>query len=1164
MRLASSMPLSRFSTSVAKGVTLSLILLLTAQYSVTPGMSQQEPAEAAPAALKNVGKDVANKVPSDDELRAGFAHPPASARPRVWWHWMGGNISLEGLRRDLSWMHDIGLGGYQLFDAARSTPTIVEKRLAFMTPAWQDALREATTIATGYGMEQGIAASPGWSETGGPWVPPADGMKKYVWSETALEGGKRFQGKLRSAPTQTGPFQDRAVEPNQFSTKAETDSQFYRDAAVIAYRQQDTEFGSTVRPIVTASDNDIQGARLTDGLYAEYAGLAVPAVGEQAFIRYDYSRAVTVRAVTISTFNPNRLIAWLYRLSAPEIRLEASDDGMAWRKIADLPAGATAAATVMIPQTTSRYFRFVFRRPPPAPVPDWAVGVDPVSYGYREPTPEKRYLIAELQLHGAPRVDGLQQKAAFVLDGGTAPIQGGDQAGDGAILAADVIDLTGKLKTDGTLDWTPPPGRWVVVRLGYSLIGKTNHPASPEATGLEVDKLNGDAVRRYIETYLDMYTTAVGTDLIGKRGIEYLVNDSWESGSQNWTDDMPKQFRTRRGYDMIPWLPVLTGQIVVSRAKSDAFLWDFRKTIGELIAERHYGTLQTVLRERGMGQYVESHEGGRAFTGDGMQVKKLSQVPMSAMWARPPSGPLAASYYNADARESASVAHIYGQNIAAAESFTANTFAWSWHPGTLKNTADQEFLNGINRIFIHSSVHQPLEGTGPGLTLGPFGQWFNRNETWANEAKPWISYLARSSYLLQQGRFVADIAHFYGEDTNLTSIYSRKPPEFPTGFGYDFVDADTVANALAVAKDGTIETPGGMRYHVLELGKGTREMSLPTLRAIHRLVTNGGSIAGSKPERSPSNADDPREFSALADTLFGVTAGLRKVGLGRVFSGQTASEALGNLGVQPDVDWRDLGNAGLAFVHRTLGDRDIYYISNRTEGVIDAAPIFRVNDRAPELWRPETGQINELPFRKIGDRMQVPLTLKSGDAVFVTFLKLAKQERRIIPVEVVRPLAQLAGPWTVSFLDGRGAPSNMKIADLASWSLNDNPAIRYYSGSAVYSRALEIPSSWLRAGRRIELDLGAVANMATVTVNGKLLGSVWHSPFRLDITSALNDGRNSLSISVTNSWVNRLIGDQQPNATKWTDTTFKPYTADSKLELSGLLGPVKILAVDAK
>src|SRR6202023_836039 len=278
-------------------------------------------------------------------------------------------------------------------------------------------------------------------------------------------------------------------------------------------------------------------------------------------------------------------------------------------------------------------------------------------------------------------------------------------------------------------------------------------------------------------------------------------------------------------------MPGLTGQVVESAEASDQFLWDFRKTIGDLIADEHYGQVQASLKERGIGHYSESHESGRAFVADGMEVKKLAEVPMSAMWTQVPGVNKEQFGYNADDRESASVAHIYGQNLVAAESLTASSAPWAWSPETLKPTADKELAMGLNRFVIHTSVHQPLTDKTPGIGLGPFGQWFTRNETWAEQAVVWTRYLARNSYLLQQGQFAADIVYFYGEDSNLTSLFLHKAPGVPEGYNFDYINADALINELSF-RDGQLVTPSGMTYRLLVLDPYSQQMSLPVLRKI--------------------------------------------------------------------------------------------------------------------------------------------------------------------------------------------------------------------------------------------------------------------------------------------------------------------------------------------
>jgi hypothetical protein len=1098
-------------------------------------------------------------------LKAGFENPPESARPRVWWHWMNGNITEEGIKLDLEWMHRIGLGGFQTFDAALSTPQVVKKRLVYMTPEWKDAFKYATTLAEKYGLEEAIAGSPGWSETGGPWVKPSQGMKKYVWSKTYVTGGKRFTGQLAHPPTNTGAFQNVPVRDLLRRPKgAKEIPQFYADSVVVAYRRPATDVPlESLHPQITSSGGSLDPAILTDGNLEETTGISIPPPGGKAWIRYTFPRPVTIRAVTIVTRDPNRIVAMIYGIATPKKTLEASDDGQTWRAVAPLITGESPETTVSFPPVTAKYFRITFLRVPPPPPPAWAKGLNPKSFGLNFGAAPAQYRIAELVLHSGARVNHFEEKAAFVptpdlYEYATPPFKPDD-----IVRKSDVINLTSKMRSDGTIDWTPPPGNWVVLRFGYSLLGITNHPATAEATGLEVDKLNAADVRSYMNAYLDSYKDTVGPDLMGKRGIEYVITDSWEAGSLNWTDDMVAQFEKRRGYDPVPWMPVLTGEIVESSQASDRFLWDFRKTIADLIADEHYGTVEAVLKERGMGHYGESHESGRAFVGDGMEVKKLDDVPMGAMWTQRPYVNNIQYGYNADDRESASVAHIYGQNIAAAESMTAAAAPWAWSPETLKPTADQELLNGINRFVIHESAHQPLVNKKPGLTLGPFGQWFNRNETWAEEAGPWVTYLARCSYLLQQGHFGADLVYFYGEDSNLTAIYEHKSPDVPAGYGFDYINADGLIHELAVI-GGRITTPSGMSYRVLGLAPYSRHMSLPVLQAIDKLVEAGATVAGPKPADDPSLADNQADFHRLADKLFGNGTGVHKVGKGKVYAGEQPGKVFKSLGVAPDFDYtKPESDTTLLFVHRKLRDGDLYFVDNRNNRNERVEATFPVDGKTPELWHPDTGRIEPASFKIASGRTTVPLDLGPWGTVFVVFRKPTNATSHTLPERVRTQLATLKGPWEVSFPPDLGAPPSITLNSLSSWSDNSNSGVKYFSGTGTYTRSINVPAEWLKPGAHLWIDLGDVRNLAAVSVNGKSLGIVWHTPYQVDATAALKPGANELTIKVTNAWVNRLIGDQQPGAPKYTFADVKPYKATSPLLPSGLLGPVRIYSLSS-
>ena len=1089
-----------------------------------------------------LGAWTAGAQSSGEALLSGFKNPPDSAKPRVWWHWMNGNITKEGIKADLEWMKRVGIGGFQNFDAALDTPQVVQKRLVYMTPEWRDAFKYAATLADQLGLEMAIAGSPGWSETGGPWVPPSQAMKKLVWSETRLEGGRPFKGVLPKPPSTTGPFQNFPREGSE-SGKSTPPPTYYGDSAVIAYRQPDGDFSmAELQPKVSSSGGSFSLAPLIDGDLAKTITLPVAPVGQKAWIQFEFEKPRTVRGLSIAAFFEGSG-------SDGAQAVESSDDGREFRTIAAIPAGETPQQTMAFPAVTAKFFRVTFKTPPPP------------AGGKSAPTAPVGTKIAEIILYTGARVNRFEDKAAFSaainLDGlATLPVAASD-----AVPKVDVFDLTAKMRPDGRLEWTPPAGRWVVLRLGYSLTGAHNAPASPEATGLEVDKLNRSHVEAYLNHYLGLYKNTLGP-LMGKRGLQYVITDSWEAGVQNWTEDMITEFTKRRGYDPRPWLPVLTGRVVESAESSDRFLWDFRKTIGDLTTEYHYDQISASLHKMGMGRYTESHEGGRAFIGDGMEVKRNAEIPMSALWTpnrssdEPPG-------YGVDIRESASVAHIYGQNLVAAESLTAYGGAggaWSWSPETLKPTADTELAMGLNRFVLHTSVHQPVSDKVPGLSLGPFGQWFTRHETWAELAKPWTSYLSRSSFMLQQGKFVADVLYFYGEDSNITALFGAKPPDIPAGYDFDFVNADALQHRLAV-ENGRITTPSGMSYAVLALDANARLMSLPVLRKIRDLVGAGAVVAGAKPVGSPSLSDDPAEFRSIAEELWGAEGHGLAYGKSRVQGDRTLAQALSALGVEPDMQYtRPLADTKLLFVHRRLADGDIYWIDNRNKRVETLEASFRIQGKEAELWHADTGEAEPAPYLIANGRTTVPLRLEPYEAVFVVFRKPASFPAWAMPANIETTLAVLEGPWTVGFQAGRGAPAQITLGALASWSENADAGVKYFSGTGAYAKTIQAPAEWFKTGARLWLDLGDVKNLAEVSLNGRPLGIVWKKPFRIDVTAAIKPGANELQVKVTNLWVNRLVGDQQPGAEKkYTYTTQQFYRAGEPLLPSGLLGPVRIV-----
>ncbi|MDG2004874.1 MAG: glycosyl hydrolase, partial [Novosphingobium sp.] len=715
----------------------------------------------------------------------------------------------------------------------------------------------------------------------------------------------------------------------------------------------------------------------------------------------------------------------------------------------------------------------------------------------------------------------------------------------------DVVDLSDRVDANGNLDWTPPAGSdWMVLDLGWSLTGKTNHPAPPEATGLEVDKFDPVAVRRYLETYLGMYRETVGDELMGERGLRALLTDSIEVGFANWTPAMEAEFAHRRGYALRPWLPALTGAVIGSEAETEGFLYDYRQTLSEMMSDNHYGTVAEVAHESGLIVYGEALENSRPALGDDLSMRRYADVPMAALWTYPRGGQMRTTLLG-DMKGAASTSHVYGQNLVAAESMTAASSPWAFAPRDLKRFIDLEFAYGINRPVIHTSVHVPVEDRKPGLSLMIFGQYFNRNETWAEMAGPWVTYMSRSAYMLQQGHYFADIAYFRGEEAPLTAQFAAGVPEnLPTSYAYDFVNAEILHDAFSV-EGGMLQSQGGTSYRVLFLGPDTRHMTLPTLLRLAELARQGATIVGQRPLASPSRADaaSAEQFAALVEQLWSRD---------NVIESGDPEAALAQLGLGADFSFTGgAQDAEILFLHRQLEQGDIYFLSNRHDRTEQVEARFRVTGRVPELWDAISGTAQPLSYTIDGDHTVIPLDLGPDDAKFVVFRDATEATSaahvEIEPAEILT----LDQPWHVAFQEGRGAPASTTLDALVPLNTLADEGIRYFSGVSTYTTELTLDA--LPQGQRLWLDLGTVADIAEVYLNGTYVGTSWFAPDRVDISDAAVKGTNQLEIRVANRWMNRLIGDARPGAERITFVAAPTYTAEAELRPSGLIGPVRLL-----
>jgi hypothetical protein len=769
-----------------------------------------------------------------------------------------------------------------------------------------------------------------------------------------------------------------------------------------------------------------------------------------------------------------------------------------------------------------------------------------------------------------------------------------------------IVDLTGKMDAAGHLVWEVPAGAWTIVRFGRTSTGQTNRPAP--SPGLECDKLDPEALDEHFRQFTAQLLSDAGAQ--AKKTLVATHMDSWEVGGQNWTGRMREEFRNRRGYDPLRYLPVMTGCVAESLEVSERFLWDLRQTVSELIVENHGRHMRELARQHGLWLSIEPYDMTPC---DDMSLGATADVPMCEFW----TNTFDTRY---SVKEATSIGHVYGKPIIAAEAFTS-TESWLFHPAGMKPLGDWAFCEGVNRFVIHRYVHQPFLQIRPGISLGPHGIHYERTQTWWELTRPWHQYLARCQYLLRQGSPVADILYLSPEGA--PNVF-QSPKPAPEGYKFDACTPEALLTRVSV-RDGRLVLPDAMSYRLLVLSQSAT-MTPTLLCKVRQLLEEGATVVGSPPRKSPSLSDYPqcdREVQQLADVLWGakeVPATLveRSVGKGRLVwggeigrsqqsepehrtvypSSETIVTLLTRKGISPDF----AADKPLGYAHRQIGERDSYFVSNGSDATVEASCTFRVAGKRPELWHPETGQIRPLPQYSTNDAIHttVPLRFEPNESYFIVFLPSPARGRgaggeggepsnSVLPQQanfpLFKPVLTITGPWAVEFDRAFGGPKDAVIfQELTDWTKRPEEAIKYYSGTATYRKTLDISPDMLGQDRRLCLNLGRVAVMARVTLNGKDLGVAWKAPFRIDMTSAVQPGENRLEVQVVNLWPNRMIGDEhlpldcelgpdgktvkswpqwlldgKPSPTgRYTFATWREWTKDSPLLESGLLGPVTL------
>ncbi|MBN2024569.1 MAG: discoidin domain-containing protein [Pirellulales bacterium] len=1069
---------------------------------------------------------------SETTWTEAFRAPPAEARPWTYWWWLNSNVTREGITRDLEAMKRQGIQGVMVFNAGGGDTPSGPK---FLSPEWKELFAFALSELDRLGMEASVNLCDGWC-AGGPWIPAEAANKKLVWSELQTDGSQRLS-KILPAPSAFDGF--------------------YRDVAVLAYREK------TPRPVQPAA---VRTNSPYHGPDYEYAWLPDDAADGDPNTMWRPRVAPTAEAPVLLDFEYSEPLTASSLYLAGDAKggpraceLQASPDGKTFKTVLSFDAPAGKPQTLGFPETTAKVFRLVIRsvHGPDARVAEmWLLRADDEPY-LRPGIKWWLFKSGNRSFWHQPRQGPAVMREEYPPDGAV------------DCQSAEVVDLTSKMDAQGKLEWDVPEGRWTILRFGYTLEGQRTR-CSSTVIGYEADMLDPLGIETHFKHCAEPILEAAGAH-VGKT-LKFFHVDSYEIGADvqgqqpTWSAAFVEEFRARRGYDPLPYLPAMARRIVDDRTKTARFLWDVRMTISDLMIERFFGRLSELAHARGVGTHCETGYGTYPHPQfDGLRAAGQNDVTMGEFWWGTDVMTLSDHYANA-IRSVASPAHVYGRRIVQAESFT------SWvhfqeYPATLKPVGDRAFCDGLNRVMFHQYTHQPNEDR-PGYQYFA-GTHIDRHVTWWPMAKPFLDYLARCQVFLQNGRFHADVCYFYGEGSAkyVPSKQFLLPP-LPPGYNFDCVNADVLLNRTTV-RNGRIVVADGPSYRLLVLPT-ERTMSPAVLGRIGELLEAGAVVLGDRPLRAPGLTNWPacdEELATLAGALWGENpgpSGRRTVGKGLLVWGQTPGEVLAEIGVPRDFE-AGPGNEGFDFIHRTIDGADVYFVAHQADATKAVECVFRASGRQPELWDPVSGDSRDLAEFSMSDdgRIGVPMTFAPYQSFFVVFRKepaAVLDGWRFSPL--IKPVAEIAGPWTVAFDPAWGGPEQVVFEKLDDWTARPEEGIKFYSGTATYRNAFDLPDPPAGAGPRRFLDLGKVNHVARVRLNGKDLGVLWTAPWRVDVTDAIKAKGNRLEIEVVNTWLNRLVGDAHLPPEKRLAKTNARYPVGQPLLPSGLLGPVTLQVGD--
>lgn len=1069
-----------------------------------------------------------------------FENPAPEYRPKTWMHALSGNMSKEGMTKDLEAIEKVGLGGVLLFNVSANIPAGTVK---YNSTEHHDIIKHAAKECDRLGLSFGFHNCDGWSSSGGPWITPENSMKMLVWSETMVQGGTSLDIQLKQ------PF---------------TRLDYYKDVAVLAYPSLESEKADFIhKPIITASDPNFNEKFVTDKNSITESEIN----GENSWIQFDYGKPHTVQSFFMEVKD---------RWASAELLM--SNDGVNFALVKDLFKHKTVYQRLdffdHFEPVTARYFRINLK------------GVSVI----REVNLMATYTIGNLLARtGLNRIDDHELSDI------------GSPKREMIIDPKSIINLTEQLDAKGHLKATLPKGDYTIMRFGYTTNGLQNAPSSIEGRGLECDKFS----KKAIKSHYDAFISKAIQNLKGIKSMQYIEIDSYEMAMQNWTDQLETVFKKKQGYDLVQFLPLFAGRFVESAKASELVLEDFRKLTCDLTTENYYGYFSELCHKDGLKTYIEPY-------GDGLinelDVAKTADINMGEFWPERKVKMIGAAV---------SGSRIYGKNLVSAESFTSiPKNNWKAHPEMVKTVGDSAWVQGINQFMLHRFVHQANTHVKPGMTLDKWGFHFDRTNTWWNNAgEAWFKYMARGSFMLRQGLPVSDLLIFIGEGSPNAPFYRDDfQPKIPNETNFDNVNADVLINGITV-KNRQLVLPNGTTYKVLVL-KNCEKISLKTIEKIYEIALAGVPVIGVveiEPAGYLVSEDLKSTFKRLVSEIKSQPKAYTDFNWTKIFAENK---------LVPDLDF--IGREDMLYTHRKDGDEDIYFFYNRDKTATTFECVFNIEDKIPELWNPVTGAIQKLAqFKNENGVTKTWIPLEGEESVFVVFRESSKgmdsvnleiQERALSASYLLNDKNQLVlkatanglyaatdksgkkqqieikdiakphtidGSWEVEFLKENDFEAKVTFDKLTDWKDHANENIKYYSGTAIYRKTFDF-DKMTEDSERYVLDLGQVNIVAEVIVNGKNLGVLWMSPFRVDITKELQQRNNTLEIRVTNQWTNHLIGDERfpatdgytqdalkmpawytknepmPKSERTTFTTTQFYTAKSPLLSAGLLGPVQI------